>query len=108
MAQPQGVVVLERGAGRSYHMNQLDAVFKVDEETGGQYAVSEWWMQPGFAGVGPHSHEANDEVFYALPEPQPRGGWAPVPVHPGRLRAADAGHRRMVPAEPMTPPRRAT
>ncbi len=81
MSEPKGVVVLERGAGRSYHMGQLDAVFKVDEETGGQYAVSEWWMQPGFAGVGAHSHEANDEVFYALkgmPEILVGDTWRPV------------------------------
>jgi mannose-6-phosphate isomerase-like protein (cupin superfamily) len=61
-----GVVVLERGAGRAYHMGELDAVFKVDEETDGRYSISEWWMQPGFAGVGAHSHEENDEVFYVL------------------------------------------
>lgn len=66
MARPNGVIVLERGAGRTYPLGKMYAVFKADSETEGRYSVSEWWMQPGFAGVGAHSHEDNDEIFYVL------------------------------------------
>jgi mannose-6-phosphate isomerase-like protein (cupin superfamily) len=60
-------IVLAPGEGRRYAMGSLAAVFKADEaETAAGYAVSEWWMEPGFAGVGAHSHAANDEVFYVL------------------------------------------
>ena len=27
------------------------------------YSVSEWWLEPKSDGPGPHSHEANDEIF---------------------------------------------
>ena len=61
------VIRLGPGEGRRYAMGRLEAVFKADEdETAEGYAVSEWYMEPGFEGVGAHSHEANDEVFYVL------------------------------------------
>ena len=61
------VIHLGPGDGRHYAMGRLSAVFKADEdETAQGYAVSEWHMEPGFEGVGAHSHDANDEVFYVL------------------------------------------
>ena len=61
------VVILQDGAGRHYPLGDLEAVFKVDEdETGCAYSVSEWILEPGQPGVGAHSHDANDEIFYVL------------------------------------------
>ena len=61
------VLILHPGDGRSYELGDLRAVFKADEaETAERYSISEWWMEPGCAGVGAHSHDANDEVFYVL------------------------------------------
>lgn len=60
-------VVLQPWEGRSYRMPAMRAVFKADgEETENRYAVSEWWLEPGCDGPGAHSHEANDEIFYAI------------------------------------------
>ena len=60
-------IILAKGQGRRYPMGDLTAVFKADEdETSCRYGVSEWWMEPGFADVGAHSHEANDEIFHVL------------------------------------------
>jgi mannose-6-phosphate isomerase-like protein (cupin superfamily) len=65
--QAAGPIVLGPGEGRIYEMGRLRAVFKADgAETGDRYAVSEWWMEPGFDGVGAHSHEANDEIFFVI------------------------------------------
>ena len=45
----------------------MHAVFKADgDETGDRYCVSEWWLGPGQPGPGPHSHEANEELFYVV------------------------------------------
>jgi mannose-6-phosphate isomerase-like protein (cupin superfamily) len=45
----------------------MQALFKADgEETGDRYSVSEWWVEPHRVGVGLHSHEANEELFYVL------------------------------------------
>ena len=61
------VLVLHKGEGRRYGLGRLEAVFKADEgETAERYSISEWWMEAGCEGVGAHSHEANDEVFYVL------------------------------------------
>jgi mannose-6-phosphate isomerase-like protein (cupin superfamily) len=66
MTQP-AALVLAPGEGRSYAMPSMRAVFKADgTETGDRYSVSEWWVAPGSPGPGPHSHEANDELFLAL------------------------------------------
>lgn len=63
----EGVILLAGDEGRSYAMGNLTAIFKADEaETGCRYSASEWILDPGFEGVGPHSHEANDELFYVL------------------------------------------
>jgi mannose-6-phosphate isomerase-like protein (cupin superfamily) len=61
------VLILRSGEGRRYALGKMTAIFKADEhETGCRYSVSEWWMEPGFAGVGAHSHAANDEIFYVV------------------------------------------
>jgi mannose-6-phosphate isomerase-like protein (cupin superfamily) len=45
----------------------MRAVFKADgEETGDGYCVSEWWLEAGKPGPGPHSHEENVELFYVI------------------------------------------
>jgi len=60
-------IFLAAGAGRAYVAGPMHAVFKADgEETGDRYCVSEWWLDPWKPGPGPHSHEANDELFYVL------------------------------------------
>jgi len=47
-------------------MGPLSAVFKADgAETGRQYSISEWWLDPRTKGPGPHSHP-EDDVFYVL------------------------------------------
>lgn len=61
------VIALPVGGGRRYAMGKLTAIFKADEaETDNRYCVSEWILEPGQDGVGAHSHEANDEIFYVL------------------------------------------
>jgi quercetin dioxygenase-like cupin family protein len=59
-------LVLAPGAGRSYPMGRLSAVFKADgTETAGGYSVSEWWLDPHTKGHGAHSHPP-DDAFYVL------------------------------------------
>ena len=54
------------GAGRTFPMGSLRAVFKADgAETRGRYAVSEWWLDPYTRGPGAHQHE-EDDVFFVL------------------------------------------
>lgn len=66
-ASRRDALILQPGEGRRYDLGAMTAVFKADEgETDSRYSVSEWWMEPGFAGVGPHSHDANDEIFYVV------------------------------------------
>ena len=61
------VIFLPPGGGRSYQAGPMRAVFKADgAETGDRYCVSEWWLEAGQPGPGPHSHEANDELFHVL------------------------------------------
>ena len=61
------IIKLAAGAGRSYDMPGMRAIFKADEtETKEAYSVSEWWLEPQTTGPGAHSHEANDEVFYGI------------------------------------------
>lgn len=67
MNADRDVIQLGPGEGRSYDMGKLQATFKADEsETDNAYAASEWHLQPGHTGVGAHSHDANDEIFYVL------------------------------------------
>ena len=61
------VIFLEPGQGRAYQAGPMWALFKADgAETGDGYCVSEWWLEPGDSGPGPHHHEDNVELFYVL------------------------------------------
>ena len=61
------VIVLAAGEGRTYKLGPMTAVFKADEnETAGQYSISEWWIEPHSEGPGEHSHTDKDQVFYVL------------------------------------------
>lgn len=60
-------IILGPGEGRPYAMGAMSAVFKADEaQTGAAYSISEWWLEPRTPGPGPHSHEANDDIFYVI------------------------------------------
>jgi quercetin dioxygenase-like cupin family protein len=62
----RSAVILPAGAGRSYPMGRIGAVFKADEaETAHAYSISEWWLEPNTRGPGAHSHE-EDDVFYVI------------------------------------------
>lgn len=59
-------VVLAPGAGRTYSMGRIQAVFKADEaESASRYSVSEWWLEPHTTGPGAHQHD-EDDLFYVL------------------------------------------
>ena len=59
-------IILAPGAGRSYPMGRIAAVFKADgAESAGQYSISEWWLDPHTDGPGAHSHPP-DDVFYVV------------------------------------------
>ena len=61
------VIFLPPGDGRSYQAGPMRAVFKADgEETEDRYCVSEWWLEAGDTGPGPHSHSDNVELFYVI------------------------------------------
>ena len=66
-ATSSDVIFLPPGAGRFYQAGPMQATFKADgRETDDAYCVSEWWLEPGDPGPGPHSHEDNVEIFYVL------------------------------------------
>ena len=66
MNKQRAPVVVAPGAGRTYPMGSLSAVFKADgEETRGRYSISEWWLEPYTKGPGTHSHE-EDDVFFVI------------------------------------------
>src|SRR5262245_40860862 len=57
---------LPPGAGRTYAMGPVHAVFKADgAETRGRYSISEWWLEPHTRGPGAHQHE-EDDVFFVI------------------------------------------
>jgi len=59
-------LIIRPGEGRSYSMGGMSAVFKADQdETGSQYSISEWWLEPNTQGPGAHSHP-EDDAFYVL------------------------------------------
>lgn len=61
------VIFLGPDGGRTYPCGPMTAVFKADgEETDSRYSVSEWWVEAHRVGVEPHSHDANDEIFYVI------------------------------------------
>ncbi|MGE0130641.1 MAG: cupin domain-containing protein [Blastocatellales bacterium] len=59
-------IFLPPGAGRSYPMGRISAVFKADgDETQKAYSISEWWLEAHTQGPGAHSH-AEDDIFYVI------------------------------------------
>jgi mannose-6-phosphate isomerase-like protein (cupin superfamily) len=57
-------IILPPGAGRAYAIGELRGVFKADgAETGNAYCASEWSVEPGCSGPGPHAHADNVELF---------------------------------------------
>jgi mannose-6-phosphate isomerase-like protein (cupin superfamily) len=61
------IIVVPPSGGRRYELQAMRSRFLADgEETGDRYCVSEWWLEPGELGPGPHSHESNEELFYVL------------------------------------------
>ena len=57
-------IILAPGAGRAYDVGPMRGVFKADgDETGDRYCVSEWSVDPGQPGPGPHHHNSNEELF---------------------------------------------
>jgi mannose-6-phosphate isomerase-like protein (cupin superfamily) len=61
------IIVVPPAGGRRYELAAMRSRFLADgEETGDRYCVSEWWLEAGEEGPGPHSHEANEELFYVL------------------------------------------
>ncbi|AUX39084.1 cupin [Sorangium cellulosum] len=65
--QRESVIYLPEGEGRAYSLGAMRSVFKADgPETKDTYSISEWWLEPRTKGPGPHSHEANDDIFYVL------------------------------------------
>jgi mannose-6-phosphate isomerase-like protein (cupin superfamily) len=61
------IIVVSPAGGRHYELQAMRSRFLADgEETGDRYCVSEWWLEAGEDGPGPHSHESNEELFYVL------------------------------------------
>jgi mannose-6-phosphate isomerase-like protein (cupin superfamily) len=61
------VIFLPPGSGRSYQAGPMHAVFKADgAETDDRYCISEWWLESGDSGPGPHSQEDEVEIFYVI------------------------------------------
>lgn len=59
-------IILAPGAGRTYPMGRIQAVFKADDaETAHAYSISEWWLEANTTGPGAHSHP-EDDVFFVL------------------------------------------
>ena len=57
-------IILPPGGGRAYDLGPMRGVFKADgPETQDRYCASEWSVEPGRPGPGPHHHEANEEIF---------------------------------------------
>ena len=64
---PRNLIYLPPGAGRSYDLGAIRAVFKADEsETNEKFSISEWWLDPHSEGPGAHKHESNHDIFYVL------------------------------------------
>ena len=57
-------IILPPGGGRAYGLGPMRGVFKADgPETEDRWCASEWSVEPGQPGPGPHHHEANEEIF---------------------------------------------
>lgn len=66
MAPRRKPIFLPPGDGRTYPMGRLSATFKADnQETGGAYSVSEWWLEPNTSGPNAHAND-EDHVWYVL------------------------------------------
>jgi mannose-6-phosphate isomerase-like protein (cupin superfamily) len=92
-ARDRDVLILQPGEGRRYELGRLTAIFKADEaETESRYSISEWWMEPGFPGVGAHNHPDNDEIFVGLEgKPSLLIGADWIPLDPGAFIRIPAG-----------------
>ena len=67
LAPTARTILLGPDDGRSYPCGDMHAVFKADgDETARSYSISEWILEPGCQGPGPHQHDANDDTFYVL------------------------------------------
>ena len=62
------VIFLPPAAGRTYDAGSIRMAFKADGAVDNRYCVSEWWLEAGQPGPGPHSHEGN-ELFTCWTEP---------------------------------------
>lgn len=66
MSATRKPIILTAGAGRSYPMGRISAVFKADgAETANAYSISEWWLEANTKGPGAHSHP-EDDVFFVI------------------------------------------
>ena len=58
--------VIDPGQGRKYDMGRMHAVFFADAaQTGGNYSISEWFLDPMTKGPGAHDHP-DDHIFHVL------------------------------------------
>jgi mannose-6-phosphate isomerase-like protein (cupin superfamily) len=60
MHDDDDVIVLGPGEGRAYSIGPMRGVFKADHDA---CCVSEWSVEPGRGGPGPHSHPEQVELF---------------------------------------------
>jgi hypothetical protein len=57
------VIVVRPADRRRYQLEAMRSRFLADDdETGDRYCVSEWWLDAGRTGTGPHSREANERA----------------------------------------------
>ena len=70
MTQNLSPLVHTADAGRRYVLGKssdVEVVFRADgDEIGNQFAVTEWWMDPGAPGLDSHVHADNHELIYVL------------------------------------------
>jgi mannose-6-phosphate isomerase-like protein (cupin superfamily) len=87
------ILVVPPEGGRRYQLEAMRSRFLADgDETGDRYCVSEWWLEPGDSGPGPHSHDGNEELFYVLEGTMTfRAGEDLVDAAPGTFLRIPAG-----------------
>jgi mannose-6-phosphate isomerase-like protein (cupin superfamily) len=87
------ILVVPPEGGRRYQLEAMRSRFLADgDETGDRYCVSEWWLEPGDSGPGPHSHDGNEELFYVLEGTMTfRAGEDLVDATPGTFLRIPAG-----------------
>ena len=60
-------IVLPPGGGRAYTLGSMRSLVKADgEETADRYCASEWWLEPGQPGPGPHLPAEHEELFLVI------------------------------------------